>query len=339
MTYDRDIKKRFSTRYLYVTVDGDVTGNLAVGGTFTVGGVAYPISGVGSVTADLLWAANKDARCDTGNSVFDWHLGTGIFKTTSGENTIMGNLTIDGSLTFTTGTGKVSILGAMEFATGKGITVAGSGAGAFDFSGASGAFKTTVGAVTIGPGAVGISGAVTFASAIGWSSAGGAGAFDLSTSSGTFLTPTGAATLKGDTTVDTNKTLAVTTADKLTVGGIKIGTEIAITTYMDASSIDKWIFTADAAYEVVGAKVIFAVTSTSGTVDVKKSSTVQAPASGSTVLTGNIAMSGTANTVVSGTPGAGAVPQLAAGNSLSACFAGTMTGLVGGVLTVYLKRI
>lgn len=335
--YDRDIKKSLKTWYLTVLHDLTVSGNATVTGTFTVGGVAYPVSGAGSVTANLTWAANIAALCATGTSYFDWHLGTGIFSTTSGANTLYGNVTINGTKTFTTGTGTVTINGATIFAS---VATTASGTSSFDLSGGSGIFKTSGGAVTIGPGAIGISGAVTFASAVGWTSAGGAGAFDLSGSSGTFLTPTGACTLKGDTTIDTNKALIVTTADKLTVGGIKIGTEIAVNlSGITATSTDQWIFTADAAYEVVGAKVIYTVASTSGTIDVKKSTTVQAPASGSSTLTGTISLSTTANTVNSGTPGVGAVPQLAAGNSLSACFAGTMTSLAGGVLTVFLKRI
>ena len=338
--YDRDFKKYFKTWYITVLHDLTVSGNAVITGSLTVGGVTFPVSGAGSVTSDLTWAANIDALCASGTSYFDWHLGTGIFKTTTGANTLMGDTTIDSTHTFTTGTGAVTIKGAMSFAADIGITTV-AGIGAFDFHNSTGIFKTSTGAVTIGPGAVGISGAVTFASAIGFASAGGAGAFDLSGSSGTFLTPTGAATLKGDTTVDTNKALAVTTVDKLTVGGIKIGTEIAITIgpFAATTCTDQWIFVADNAYEVTGVKAIYTVASSSGTIDVKKSTTVQVPASGSSVMTGTVSTSSTANTVNAGVMGVGTVPQLATGNTLSICFAGTPTSLAGLIVTVYLKRI
>lgn len=65
--------------------------------------------------------------------------------------------------TFKTSTGAVSLLGDTTIATAKSLLAAGTAI--VDFSGGSGIFKTTTGAVTIGPGAVTVSGATTFTAA------------------------------------------------------------------------------------------------------------------------------------------------------------------------------
>ena len=81
--------------------------------------------------------------------------------------------------------------GTATFSGGTNAILA-SGSGAIDFSGNSGIFKTSTGAVTIGPGAVGISGATTFSSSISTS---GTGNINFSGTSGTFKTSTGAVTI------------------------------------------------------------------------------------------------------------------------------------------------
>ena len=157
---------------------------------------------------------------------------------------------------------------------------------------------------------------------------------------GEIKTGTGAIALNGSPTVATGKTLAVTDADKLTVGGKIVPQYLILNVPMNADSVDQWVFVADAAYELDTVELSYTVASTSGTFDLKKSTTVQAPASGGTMLTGTIDMSQTANTVYAGTKhGTEGNRRLADGNKLSVCFTGTMTSIAGGVATIRLFRV
>lgn len=79
-----------------------------------------------------------------GSAANDFSASTGTFLTSSGANTLSGNVTISGSKTFATGTGAVSMNGTMTFASNKGISTSG-GTGYFDFSGGTGVFRTTSG--------------------------------------------------------------------------------------------------------------------------------------------------------------------------------------------------
>jgi len=92
-----------------------------------------------------------------------------------------------------------STFGDVVMSANKNIT-ANSGTGAFDFSAASGLFKTSAGANTL-------SGSTTLAANKNFTAASGSGAFDFSAASGTFKTSAGANTLSGDTTVAANKNL------------------------------------------------------------------------------------------------------------------------------------
>jgi len=119
-----------------------------------------------------------------------------------------------------------------------------SGASNFDLSGCSGTFLTTTGTVTIGNGAVSVTGNVTFASGVTIGHSGGAGSFDLSSASGTFDTSTGTNTLRGNVTISGSKTLTTgtgaavlkgsatfDTTKSLTFGAAGGGTAIPITMY------------------------------------------------------------------------------------------------------------
>ena len=75
------------------------------------------------------------------------------------------------------------------------------------------------------------------------------------------------------------------------------------------------------------------------TVDIKKSTSVQAPASGTTMLDAVVDLTATANTVYTPTLAAAAACQLAAGNTVGIDLSGTLTGLVGGIVVITMKRI
>lgn len=102
----------------------------------------------------------------SGNITFSFAGSSGTFATSTGTNTLNGNTVVAGSKTFTTGTGAITMKGATTFDAGLDITFAGAGDGTFDLSTQTGIFKTSTGAVTIG-GDTTISGAKTFATGTG----------------------------------------------------------------------------------------------------------------------------------------------------------------------------
>lgn len=132
--------------------------------------------------------------------------------------------------------------------------------------------------------------------------------------------------------------------DALTVGGIKAVTDLIITSELLAASVDKWVFTADRAYQVVAVREIHSVVgSTSAAVRPRKVTDTSAPgaSAGATVkeLCASMDLTATINTVVSPALSATASDlQLAAGDHIGLDFSGTLTGLVGS-LTIVLKAI
>ena len=146
-----------------VTTQIQDANSLIVGAGVTTASGNISISSTGGTT-NLLdavsIAANKSITAVTGTGAFDFSLATVAFKTSSGTNTIAGNVVSNGNITF-------------------------------DFSGSSGTFKTSVGTNTMG-------GNVSVASGKSLSSAGGAANFDWSASSGTFATSTGLTTISGN---------------------------------------------------------------------------------------------------------------------------------------------
>jgi hypothetical protein len=146
-------------------------------------------------------------------------------------------------------------------------------------------------------------------------------------------------------TVPTGQVLAVADADALTVGGIKIGTTVTISTELLAASVDKWVFIADRAYEVVQIEEIHSVVGgSSAAVKFRKVTDVSAPgaAAGATVkelATAGFDLTATANTTLTATLSATPADyRLADGDKIGADFSGTLTGLVG-IATLTLKAL
>lgn len=97
------------------------------------------------------------------------------------------------------------------------------------------------------------------------------------------------------------------------------------------------VYLACRAMRVKGVKVVCSSTATVPTVDVTKDTGTTAPGAGSTVLTGAISFSGTANTVVSGTLiSTVATLTLAAGDRLSLKWGGTVGSITGAVVNILL---
>lgn len=143
-------------------------------------------------------------------------------------------------------------------------------------------------------------------------------------------------------TVATGKTLAVTTADKLTVGGVIVPQTKTLSFPLNALNIavSSALFIADETYQLTNVTASWGVASVSATFNIEKLTGTTAPGSGTALLTGAIDSSTTANTVNTGAlTGTVGSLQFAVGDRLGVKIAGTITSLVGMVLTCTLKRI
>ncbi len=162
-------------------------------------------------------------------------------------------------------------------------------------------------------------------------------------------TTLGVTTLGNTTTVSSGKTLAVTTADKLTVGGVIVPQAIEVSAHVQTAilAVDQSFFIANQAYQVTAVKYISSTAETvagSLTVQLVKDTGTDAPGAGTDLLTNNtnagFDAKATANTIQSGTLTATTADlQLAAGNRLSLDFSAAATDLAGVTVTVTLKRI
>jgi len=156
-----------------------------------------------------------------------------------------------------------------------------------------------------------------------------------------------ATTLAQNTTVASGKTLAVTTADKLTVGGVIVPQQIEIS-YIGQTTeaaTDRAIFIANRAYQVTGVRQVHAVAAGGASkLQLTKDTGTTAPGAGTDLLTNNtntgFDLNATANTVQVGTLTATTADlQLAAGDRLSLDWANTIQSTAGIVVTVSLVPI
>lgn len=140
--------------------------------------------------------------------------------------------------------------------------------------------------------------------------------------------------------------VAVSSADGLKIGGVKVPTRV-FATYRQAANgslADECFFIAERAYTAVAISEVHATAGNDAgavSLQITKDTGTQAPGAGTDLLTNNAGagfnLKGTANTVQNGTlvATAGAC-DLAAGDRLSVDFAGTLTTLAGVVATVAL---
>ncbi len=80
--------------------------------------VGADISG-GAITDDTEVASGKDLTFAGGDSVFDASAASGVFKTSTGTNTLGGDVVISGAKTLTTGTGLTTVSGDLLMAAAK----------------------------------------------------------------------------------------------------------------------------------------------------------------------------------------------------------------------------
>jgi hypothetical protein len=155
------------------------------------------------------------------------------------------------------------------------------------------------------------------------------GNIDQSASAGTLSTGTGAVSLNGTTTVASGKTLAITTADSLTVGGNKIPQTLFVPVPLTAAVLTQAIFVADRDYQLTSAKCSYSIAaSLLGTFQVSVDTGSDAAGAGTSQLSSAIDLSGTVNTAKTGTL-IGSPTTISSGNRISTVVGGTLTGLLG----------
>ncbi len=148
-------------------------------------------------------------------------------------------------------------------------------------------------------------------------------------------------------TAVTGATVVASTADGITQGGNKVADEFAITAELLAASVDKWVFVADRAYQVVGVREVHSVIGGASAVVRPRKVTAAgtaAPgaAAGATVkelTTADIGLETAIDVTQTATLSAtGADLLLAVGDKIGLNFGGTLTGLVGQ-LTIFLRPV
>jgi hypothetical protein len=179
----------------------------------------------------------------------------------------------------------------------------------------------------------------------GFYSTAGAGFIDFSNATGIFSGPTGAYSVNGNGTVASTKSWAITTADKLTVGGVIVPQEMVLTIPIGASEVDQTAFIADDAWQITKIEEVHTVAQNTaypntGNLSINKCTGTQAPNAGAHLHNTTMWLNSTINTVATPTLNAatGAL-NLADGNRICLDFNGTMTTFAGGVVTIHLKRV
>lgn len=160
------------------------------------------------------------------------------------------------------------------------------------------------------------------------------------------ITSAGTVTQSGGLTIPASQTLAVTTANKLTVGGVIVPQHFYITFNVPAGAAaadyDGVIPVPDAA-EIVSVTERHQTAGSDGgavTVMVKKVPSGTAKASGTDTLSAGISLKGTADTNAAGSLHATAANyQFAAGDGVALVTTGTLTAVDGVSVTVKFKRI
>lgn len=293
------------------------SGNVAISGS----GTLSTATGALSLNGDTTIAANKDLTLASGDGVLGQTFSaiTGTAHTLSITNSgSSGTNSVKGIVLDLTGTsGGTNTITGISFGT---VTPVGSNT----FNGLT--FGTGMNNFLTSP-TINLSaaGALTGVTGITLPS----GSIDQSASSGTFSTGTGAVSLNGTTTVASGKTLAVTTADSLTVGGNKIPQTLFLPVPLTASVLTQAIFVADRDYQLTSAKCSYSIAaSLLGTFQVSVDTGSDAPGSGTSQLSSAIDLSGTVNTAKTGTL-IGTPTTIASGSRISTVLGGTLTGLLG----------
>lgn len=304
--------------------NGVFTGNMSVAGILTVGSTVDN----GLIDGDVRLAANHSFYSTTGSGGIDWSNGTGAWKMPTGQGTIGGATDFNGAITAR----EVTLDNGYNITLNDAATVGGL------VNAYAATIETTLSAYTItGLNSILMTGGVANLTSSALL------VEDLSASDdidfGDTLDVGGNARFNS-LTVNSSQTLAVTTADKLTVGGVIVPQEEFVSFPYTASAVDQHIFVANAAYNITAVKLMPRVAGgDAGAVNVtiRVCDDTEAPASGVTAIDSVLNLKGSADTIQSGSLTAANV-AVASGDSIAVDFSGTLTSAVG-VITVYMKRV
>lgn len=337
---------------------GAVTATGAAGGaTSGTGGAVTLTGGAGTAGNSAGGAANFTSGAGQGSAA------SGVVTIASGLGGLTGasgaiNVTsgaggatsgVSGAITVASGTTTSGASGAVTIGSGNatggipGTTTVQAGAaqtaataggaiavtaGAGNTSGAGGAITITSGAA----GSTGVAGAIGIA--VGAAVAGNGSAITLTGGNGAGGTASGGnINLIPGTAVSTGVPGEVQVNSA--AGFMECGWYQNLAASVPVSGTSYTVFMANRAYRVKAASVICSSTATVPTADVTKDTGTTAPGSGSTVLTGVMTFSGTANTRVAGTLVATvATLTLAAGDRLAVKWAGTVGAITGAMVSI-----
>lgn len=119
--------------------------------------------------------------------------------------------------------------------------------------------------------------------------------------------------------------------------GYRIQNSVLIEVPLTATSVSSTVFIAPTDYQVLNAKISFATASTSGTVNLEVLNAGAAKGTGTLVYATALPLSGTANTPVSTVaPQKNYIPS---NRRVATVIAGTLTGLVDGLLQIELVKV
>lgn len=261
---------------------------------------------------------------------------------TSFSGTDMGSIVVDAI------TGGDSSLGITGQAAAQGGAIVVTGGASSTSANAGGAVSLVGGA----PGLTGVGGAVSITSGAGGATSGAAGAITIAvgaatSGNGSAITITGGngaggTSSGGNINLVPGTAVSTGTPGEVQINGVSGFFEATWQQYLGASvpvtGTSYNFFMANRAYRVKAASIICSSTSTVPTVDITHDTGTNAPGAGTSVLTGVMTMSATANTRVVGTLSATvATLTLAAGDRLAHKWGGTVGSITGALVSVLLE--
>lgn len=293
----------------------------AFGGTGGAGGATSGSGGAATITGGA--GTNGNAAGGISGLIGGAGQGTGA----GGASNMTGGASGSGA----TGNG-----GASVQTGGAALSTNGVG-GAVGMIGGLGTGTQAGGAVTItsgAAGATGVAGAVNIS--VGAATAGAGSAVTITGGNGAGGTAAG-----GNVNIVPGTAVSTGVPGEFQVAGVSGSMEASWAQFVAAnvpvSGTSYNFFMANRAWRVKAASVICSSTATVPTVDIFKDTGTTAPGGGTSVLTGVITFSATANTRVTGTLSATvATITLAAGDRLSTKWAGTVGSITGGMVSVLL---
>jgi collagen type VII alpha len=320
---------------VYQTIN-TTTGSVAITGispgTTSAGGTISLTAGPGGATSGNGGAISLTGGAGTaGNGVG----GAGSLVGGAGQGTGAGGaVSVTGGAS---GAGATGNGGAAGVTGGAASSTNGTG-GAASLIGGAGAGTGAGGAITItsgAAGATGVAGAINIA--VGGATSGNGSAVTITGGNGAGGTNSG-----GNVNLVPGAAVSTGTPGEVQINSASGFCEASWSQFLAASvpvsGTSYVFFMANRAYRVKAVSAICSSTGTTPTIDITKDTGTNAPGAGTSVLTGVMTLSGTANTRVTGTlTSTVATLTMAAGDRLAAKWGGTVGSLTGGQISVLLQ--